>query len=80
MSVMRKVNNWREHLLGSRKPSFLNGFVFMFDLSENPYENAIKEYLEISTTDALFQDWKQVGQDLKNAVEKNKNLLVEHEK
>ena len=41
----------------------------MFGLTENPYDAIIEEYLSSSVNDTLLKDWKQVGQDLRNAIE-----------
>ncbi|MDI9864459.1 hypothetical protein QM480_08990 [Flectobacillus sp. DC10W] len=77
---MKRNINLRNYLLGSSKPSFLNGFLFFWGAIENPYEKTMEHYASSSVNESLYNDWLTVGNDLKHSIEKHKQLIAEHEK
>ena len=63
---MRKYHLWR---------SFLQGFLFFFRAYDNPYEKRVKNIVNKTAAEALWEDFLRISMDFKNAFEKHKNQL-----
>ncbi len=52
---------------------FLDSVLYFFSLGENPIEKCRKNRQRSSDTDAMTQDWYNVGNDIRRAYEKYKS-------
>lgn len=47
--------------------AFINGFLYVFGLSDNPIKRTNENYRSNNDNEALSKDWENVGSELKNA-------------